>query len=86
MNAMSNKQFKGNGVKTAKQKGTMRSMALSPIQNRKFGLNGFQKASSSGFSLMLSLVRRMRGGRSRPMENGRMYTKMRTTATNTSKP
>ena len=79
-------QFVGKGGKTAKYKGIMRNMALSPIQNRNFGLNGFQKASSSGFSMMLSLVRRMRGGRSRPMENGRMYTKMRTTATNTSKP
>ena len=62
----------GYGVKTAKQNGTMRSIALSPSQNRKDGLKGFQNASSSGFSMMLSLVRKMRGGRSRAMENGRI--------------
>ena len=83
---MSKIQLVGKGGKIAKCNGIMRSMVLSPTQNRKFGLNGFQKASSSGFSMMLSLVRRMRGGRSRPMENGRMYTKLSTIATNTRKP
>ena len=59
-------------MNTAKQNGIMRRMALSPSQNRNFGLNGFQKASSNGFNVILSLVRRMRGGRRREIENGRM--------------
>ena len=68
----SQNELAGGEIRTAKKNGIMRSMALNPSQNRNLGLNGFQKASSSGFSMMLNLVRRMRGGRSRAIENGRM--------------